>query len=110
MLGKEATDSLGTLLLGTGVVSPEQLNEAKKTAKNLNVTVARAILMLKMASEPSLHLVQEADALIQDGTISTDLAIRALRLARQQNMLLQDAISVLGNVHKKTTRLPAITT
>lgn len=110
MLGKEATDQLGTLLLGTGVLTKEQLEEAKKTAKNLNVSVERAIVMLKMASEPSLEIVQQANGLISDGTITVDLAIRAVRLARQHNMALQDAIGVLGNVHKKTNRVATVTT
>jgi len=110
MLGKEAIDSLGTLILGTGLVTPQQLEEAKKTAKSLNVSVERALVMLKIVSDQSLQIVSEAHGLVQNGTISVDLAVRALRLARQHNMGLQDAIGVLGSVHKKTGRVATITT
>ncbi len=111
MLGKEApADALGTLILGTGIVSPQQLDEARKTAKNLNVTLQSALVMLKMVSEQTLDSITRAHALVQDGTITVDLAIRALRLARQHNMALQDAIGVLGSVHKKTGRVATVTT
>ncbi len=111
MLRKEAAvDPLATLMVGTGVVSPQQLEEAKKSAKSLNVPLAKAVVMLKMASEQTLSLVHQANDLVQDGTVSVDLAIRAVRLARQQNMALADAIGVLGNVHKKTARVATVTT
>jgi hypothetical protein len=110
MLGKEALDSIGTLVLGTGLVNPQQLEEAKKTAKNLNVPLERALIMLKMMSDQALGVVREAHQLVQDGTISIDLAVRAIRLSRQHNMGLQDAIGVLGSVHKKTGRVATVTT
>lgn len=110
MLGKEALDSMGTLVLGTGLINSHQLEEAKKTAKNLNVPLESALVMLKMMSDQSLQVVREAHQLVQDGTISIDLAVRAIRLSRQHNMGLQDAIGVLGSVHKKTGRVATITT
>jgi len=110
MLGKEATDSIGTLFVGAGFVSPQQLDEAKKTSNSLNVPVERALIMLKMVSDANVDRVQEANALVQDGTISVDMGVRALRLARQHNMNIKDAIGVLGEVHKKTGRVQAITT
>ncbi|MBX3073706.1 hypothetical protein KF707_04185 [Candidatus Obscuribacterales bacterium] len=110
MLGKETIDSMGTLVLGTGLVSPQQLDEAKKTAKNLNVSLERALIMLKMMPDSALGVVLEAHQLVQSNTVSIDLAVRAIRLARQHNMGLQDAIGVLGSVHKKTGRVATITT
>ncbi len=110
MAGKEATDSLGTLVLGTGLVTPQQLDEAKKTCKALNVSIDKALIMLKLVSDPSMAIVHDANQLVKDGTVSIDLAVRAVRLARQHNMGLQDAIGVLGSVHKKTGRVATITT
>lgn len=110
MLGKDTIDSMGTLVLGTGLVNPQQLEEAKKTAKNLNVSLERALIMLKMLPDSALGTVMEAHQLVQSHTISIDLAVRAIRLARQHNMGLQDAIGVLGSVHKKTGRVATVTT
>ncbi len=112
MLEKQAssTDTFGTLVLSTGIISPQQLEEAKKTSKNLNVPLERSLVMLDMMSGFLLGLVQEANELVTNGTVSLDLAVRALRLARQHNMKLKDAIGVLGQVHKKTGRVQTITT
>lgn len=112
MLEKQAssTDNFGTLVLSTGLISPQQMEEAKKTSKNLNVPLERSLVMLDMMSGFLLGLVQEANELVSNGTVSLDLAVRALRLARQHNMKLKDAIGVLGQVHKKTGRVQTITT
>lgn len=110
MAGKEAVDTLGTLIVGTGLCTPQQLEEAKKTGKSLNVSVDKALIMLKMVSDQSMGMVYDAQQLVQNGTVSIDLAVRALRLTRQHNMGLQDAIGVLGTVHKKTGRMATITT
>lgn len=110
MAGKEAVDTLGTLIVGTGLATPQQLEEAKKTGKSLNVSVDKALIMLKMVSDQSMGMVYDAQQLVQNGTVSIDLAVRALRLTRQHNMGLQDAIGVLGSVHKKTGRVATITT
>jgi hypothetical protein len=111
MLGKEAPpESLATLLIGTGTLDKLQIEEAKKTAKSLNVPLERAIVMLKLVGEGAFSLILEADALVKNGTISADMAVRAIRLAKQHRMGLQDAIGVLGSVHKKTSQVQTITT
>jgi len=109
MAGKEAVDTLGTLLVGTGLATPQQLEEAKKTGKSLNVSVDKALIMLKIVSDQSMGMVYDAQLLVQNGTVSIDLAVRAMRLTRQHNMGLQDAIGVLGSVHKKTGRMSTVT-
>ncbi|MDZ4837060.1 MAG: hypothetical protein SGJ27_25025 [Candidatus Melainabacteria bacterium] len=109
MAGKEAVDTLWTLLVGTGLATPQQLEEAKKTGKSLNVSVDKALIMLKIVSDQSMGMVYDAQLLVQNGTVSIDLAVRAMRLTRQHNMGLQDAIGVLGSVHKKTGRMSTVT-
>ncbi|MEZ4545407.1 MAG: hypothetical protein R3C24_16115 [Cyanobacteriota/Melainabacteria group bacterium] len=60
--------------------------------------------MLKMVSDDSVGKVQEADEMVSGGVISVDMAVRALRLARQHSMKVKDAVGVLGDIHKKTER------
>lgn len=96
--------------MGAGFISPSQLEEAKKTASSLNVSLERALIMLKMAIDESVNKVLAADEMVSNGTISVDMAIRALRLSRQHSMSLEDAVGTLGQVHKKTGRVQTITT
>lgn len=110
MVEKQATDTAGTLFVGAGFISPNQLEEAKKTAASLSVPLERALVMLKMVSDVGVGSVLEANELVSKGTTSVDMAVRALRLSRQHNMSLKDAIGVLGEIHKKTGRVQTITT
>lgn len=110
MVEKQATETAGTLFVGAGYISSSQLEEAKKTASSLNVPLERALIMLKMAISESVTMVLEADDLVANGTLSVDMAVRALRLARQHAMALDDAVAALGQVHKKTGRVQTITT
>lgn len=110
MVEKQATETAGTLFVGAGFISPGQLEEAKKTADSLSVPLERALIMLKMVSDESVGKVQEADEMVSGGVVSVDMAVRALRLARQHNMKVKDAVGVLGEIHKKTGRVQTITT
>src|SRR5208282_4456861 len=51
----------------------------------------------------------EAEELVSSGKATVDLAAKALRLARQNNMNIEDAIGVLDSVHQKTQTVQAIT-
>lgn len=110
MLDKQATaDALPTLLLGASIISQQKLEEAMSTAKSLNVPLARALTMLSMVGEGTLKIVLEADELVRSKKATVDLALKALRLARQNNMIMEDAIGVITSVHKKTQTVRSIT-
>jgi hypothetical protein len=109
MLEKQATaDALPTLLLGASIISPAKLDEAMQTAKNLNVPLARAIAMLNAVGDSSMRLVLEAETLVATGKATIDLAVKALRLAKQNNMNMDDALGVITSVHKKTQTVQSI--
>lgn len=110
MLDNKATaDALPTLLIGASIISQQKLVEAMNTAKNLNVPLARAVLMLNLVGESTLKIVLEADELVRSKAATVDLALKALRLARQNNMTMEDAIGVITSVHKKTQTVQSIT-
>ena len=110
MLEKQATaDALPTLLIGASIISQQKLEEAMNTAKSLNVPLARALTMLNMVGESTLKLVQDAEQLVVSKEATVDLALKALRLARQNNMNMEDAIGVITSVHKKTQTVQSIT-
>lgn len=109
MMEKQATvDALPTLLIGANIVSQQKLDEAMATAKNLNVPLARALAMLNAVSETAMKGVLEAEQMVKNGKVTIDLAVKSLRLARQNNMTIEDAISVLNSVHKKTQTVQSI--
>lgn len=106
---KKFSDTLSILLTGTNTVQANHIDEAAKSAKSMNVPLERALIMLGHASEHSLRSVMQAQELIKEGKISLDMAVKALRFAKQNHLDLDEAINVLGSVHKKTTVMSTIT-
>ena len=58
--------------------------------------------MLGHASEHSLKSVMEARELFELEKSRSDMAVKALRFAKQNSLSLSEAITVLNSVHKKT--------
>jgi hypothetical protein len=102
MADKKFSDTLVILLAGTNTVEQPKIDEAVKSAKNLNVSLERALIMLGHASEHSLRDVVAAQEMIQAGKISLEMAVKALRFAKQNHLNLDEAVNVLTSVHKKT--------
>ncbi len=106
---RKFSDTLSILLTGTNTVQAQHLDEASKSAKQMNVPVERALIMLGHASEHSLRSIMQAQELIKDGKITLEMAVKALRFAKQNHLELDEAINVLGSVHKKTMVVSTIT-
>ncbi len=85
-----------------------KVEEAITSAKSLNCSVERALVMLGHASENTLKPIREAQEMVKGGKISLEMAVKALRFAQQNNLDLAEAISVLNSVHQKTQVLPAV--
>jgi hypothetical protein len=106
---RKFSDTLSILLTGTNIVAANHIDEAAKSAKSMNVPLERALIMLGHASEHSLRHVIQAQDLIKSGKISLDMAVKSLRFAKQNHLELDEAINVLGSVHKKTMVISTIT-
>jgi len=106
---KKFSDTLVLLIQGTNAVAQDKLEEALRTAKNLNCPLQRALSMLGYASDHSLKSILEAQTEITEGRISLDTAVKALRFAKQNNLEFDEALNVLTSVHKKTMVAPSIT-
>lgn len=106
---KKFSDTLVLLLTGTNTVAPSHIDEATKSAKQMNVPLERALIMLGHASEHSLKSILQAQEMIKEGKISLDMAVKALRFAKQNHLDLDEAINVLTSVHKKTTVVSTVT-
>lgn len=107
---KQAADNIGTIVIGASICTQQQLDEAGKSCKSLNVPIERALVMLNFAGEHTMKNVIKADAMVREGKISVDTAVKGVRLARQNNMELEDAIGVIGQVHQRTqVKMAAVT-
>ena len=95
-------DQLAQLLLGARMIDSSKLSEASQTAKRLDVRLDKAITMLKSASETNLKLALQAHEMVQAGKIDMELALKALRLAKQNGIQFEDALNVTGTVVNKT--------
>ncbi len=106
---KKFSDTLVILLTGTNTVAQPKIDEALKSAKSLNVSLERALIMLGHASDVSLKSIVEAQELVNNGRISLEMAVKALRFAKQNHLDLNEAINVLTSVHQKTAVVQSVT-
>jgi len=106
---KKFSDTLSILLTGTNTCDAGKIDEASKSARQMNVPLERALIMLGHASEHSLRSIIQAQEMIKDGKITLEMAVKALRFAKQNHLDLDEAINVLNSIHKKTMVISSIT-
>jgi len=63
--------------------------------------------MLGHVSQYKMDRALEAETMVNQNELSTDLAIKALRIAATQQLTFQQALASLGDEHKKTGNLPS---
>src|ERR1700728_4869302 len=95
-------DILTTLLTQGNVVKQSDLVEARGIAKDLSISLAKALTMSGMVPEDQINLALEAKSKLENKAISLDLAIRSVRLAVHDKCDLESAISKLAHVHRTT--------
>lgn len=90
------------LLLGSGLVSRDELEDFKNIARDLKLPLIQ--VMTNSGSINKAHLQLSGDALnrVQSKQISLDLAIRSLRISVQKNCSLTEAIKSAQVLHKTT--------
>ncbi len=86
------------------MVKEADLADALKTAKRLDVPLERALTMLKYMSDVALKPALEADYLVKNQKIPIELATKALILAKQNGIQLEDALNVLGEIASKSSQ------
>ena len=85
-----------------------KLGEAAQNAKRLNVSLDKAITMLKCASEINLKIAMQANEMVLKGKLELQLAIKALQLAKQNGIEFDDALNVMGTLVHKTQQTPSL--
>jgi hypothetical protein len=92
------------LLVGSGMVSRDELSDFKNIARDLKVPLIQAMTSSGSLDKASLQVAAEALNRVQQKQVSLDLAIRALRISIQQKISIAEAINAAQKLHK-TTRI-----
>ncbi len=93
---------LTQLLLGSGLITRDDLEDYKMIARDLKIPVTQAIMNSGLINANNLKLAQAAMEKISDKTITPDIAIRAVRVCMQKNIPLAQAIQSVNQMHQRT--------
>lgn len=97
------------LLLGSGLVTREEYARANERSEFENIPLLTAVQQTGLLTEDSLSLSMQAQEKVLANEISSDLAIRAMRMALQRRLSLRDAISSVQKLHQATQVSVAVT-
>lgn len=90
------------ILLGSGVLTRQEVEAGTKLAKELEMELEEALVDAGITEAEKLAIPIEALKLVEDKKITLDLAIRAVRLTMQNKVSLEDAIKSIEKLHQQT--------
>ncbi|MBX9667268.1 MAG: hypothetical protein K2X93_06600, partial [Candidatus Obscuribacterales bacterium] len=101
---KEGKDisPLVPILLGSGVLSKNEVEAGTKLAKELDLDLVEALVEAGITEEENLQVPMKALQQVEEKKITLDLAIRAVRLVVQNKVTLEEAIKSIEKLHQQT--------
>jgi hypothetical protein len=96
-----ATIQIGDLLVKSGVMAPEHLDEANKLAFKMRLPIGRILTMKGHVSEPVLASAIEIQSRIKDKVMPLAEGVKALSLVAHENISIDDALAKLAPKPKK---------
>lgn len=90
------TAKLGELLIGSELVSDEQLNEALRTSQETGLPLGRILVLTQAISDELLSAALTAQILIRDGKVSKEQALKGLRAARRRRISIEESLTDQG--------------
>ncbi len=94
---------LKELLKGSGLIEPYVLEQVAIDSERLHISIDRALQLSGQVPDNELNMVLKMLGIVQAGKLNVNAASRALRLASRENIEVEEAISILQNLHKTTT-------
>lgn len=94
---------LKELLKGSGLIEPYVLEQVAIDSERLHISIDRALQLSGQIPDNELNMVLKMLGIVQAGKLNVNAASRALRLASRENIEVEEAISILQNLHKTTT-------
>lgn len=93
---------IGELLTKSDILSLDDLQSCLERAKERGLPIGKVMVMLGHIKQRELKAAVEAQSLINDGMLSSDLAAKALQLVAKQDLKLPEALGQLGWKKQKT--------
>ena len=90
------------LLLGSGLVTREEFARANEVSQFENIPLLTAVSHAGLLTDHSLQVSLQAQEKVLANEISSDLAIRAMRVALQRRLSLPEAIASVQRLHQAT--------
>jgi hypothetical protein len=100
-------DVLSLLLTGARIIELSTLEEGYASSARLSTPLHKVLVMLRHVSQYTMDKALAAETMVRENQISTDIAVKALRIATTQQLSFEDALSSLGDEHKKTNNMPS---
>lgn len=100
-------DILSLLLTGARLIDIPTLEQGYASSARLSTPLHKVLVMLGHVSQYKMDRALEAELMVNQNELSTDLAVKALRIAATQQLTFQQALASLGDEHKKTGNLPS---
>lgn len=94
---------LKELLKGSGLIEPYVLEQVAVDSDRLHISIDRALQLSGQIPDAALSMVLRTLGMVQANKISVNAASRALRLANRENIEVEEALSILKDLHKTTT-------
>lgn len=93
---------IGELLTKSEILSVDDLQSCLDRAKERGLPIGKVMVMLGHIKQRELKAAVEAQSLINDGMLSSELAAKALQLVAKQDLKLPEALGQLGWKKQKT--------
>ncbi len=91
---------IGALLVAAEIVKAKDLVDALKQARIKGVPLGETLVELQLITQDLLNSAIDAQKLLRDGSISIETAQLALKMSASNNLLLSEALDVLGWRHE----------
>lgn len=93
---KSERKRIGDLLVDAGLLKPDGLQEAAHAAQNQGVPLGQYLLNMEGLDPECVRAGLQAQLLIGDGVVPSELAVKALRICAQKNMPFDEALEFIG--------------
>lgn len=88
--------TIGEILTAAGMISSHRLSQALRVAKSAGCPVGRILVMTGDLREQEIQSALQAQALLRQGAINIEHAVRILRVSHRCNISFKDALERQG--------------
>lgn len=101
-------DPLVVILRSVKALDEARLQEAVKESSQLGMTLEATLSIKGAMARSTLNLYSEAAAAVRSGSMTLDMAIRAVRLCTHESCSMDEAVTRLQGRHKATMTVSSI--